>query len=233
MPPLPLLDARLTLIAKSVRQNTNFADIGTDHGYLPVYLVASGKSNGGYACDINTDPLQKAKALIVKYCLSDKIQTLLSDGLTELYDKAIDDIIIAGMGGELIADILDAAIFVQNTKFNFVLQPMTRPEPLRRYLLTHGFEIDKEDGVTAGKYTYSVMSVHYSGIIKECTQLYALVGELPKSNLLDSYIYLKKLYQKEKYKLIGLQNANTPNILLINEKQQLVTELQHLLEAKA
>ena len=92
------LDSRLAAIASLVRKNSRLADIGTDHAYIPVYLVNEGVITEAIAADINEGPLRNADKNIMLYGLCDKITTLLSDGLVRLPENSADDIIIAGMG---------------------------------------------------------------------------------------------------------------------------------------
>ena len=112
---------RLSLCADYVREGSRLADIGTDHGYLPIALCQSGKIPSALACDINPLPLRSAEENIARFGLSKKIQTRLSDGLKEVSPDEADDVVIAGMGGELIRDILTAAPWVKDGEKHLVL----------------------------------------------------------------------------------------------------------------
>ena len=169
---------RLSLCADFVREGSRLADIGTDHGYLPIELCKSGKTPSALACDINPLPLRSAEENIVKYHLSDRINTRLSDGLNKISPDEVDDIVIAGMGGELIRDILSAAPWVKNESIRLVLQPMTHHEDLVRWLYENGFEILCQKAVSdEGKY-YTVLSACYSGKEHPCDAFTAIVGRL-------------------------------------------------------
>ena len=98
------LDQRLLTVARLVRQGAYLADIGTDHGYLPVYLVQTGRISRAIAADINENPLKQAVSAISAHGLDRQIKTVLSDGLKQV-DDHVEDIVIAGMGGELIGSI--------------------------------------------------------------------------------------------------------------------------------
>ena len=141
----PNLDARLLSVAKFVREGAYACDIGTDHAYLPVYLVLIGRAVRALASDINKGPVERAKISVSKYGVSDKIDVILSAGLDGAADYPVTDIIIAGMGGELIASIIDAAKWTRDCKYRLILQPMTHPELLRAYLIDNGFDIKDED----------------------------------------------------------------------------------------
>lgn len=131
------------------------ADIGTDHALLPCYLIYTGKADYCYACDIAKGPLLRAKANIEKYALADKIETVLMDGISPEISRKCDSIIIAGMGGEMIADILArGGITDKNT---LILQPMSRSSALRRDLNINGFRITDEVTFTDKGRVYSVI----------------------------------------------------------------------------
>lgn len=169
---------RLSLCADFVREGSRLADIGTDHGYLPIALCQSGKIPSAIACDINPLPLRSAEENIAKFGLSKMIKTRLSDGLKELAPDEVDDIVIAGMGGELIRDILAAAPWVKDEAKHLVLQPMTHHDDLIRWLYENGFAIIQQAAVLDdGKY-YTVLSTHFTRKITPCDPYTALVGKL-------------------------------------------------------
>ncbi len=173
---------RLSLCAEMVREGSRLADIGTDHGYLPIELCLDEKIPSALACDINPLPLRSAEENIAKFHLSDRIKTRLSDGLKEVSSDEVDDVVIAGMGGELIRDILAAAIWVKDEEKRFVLQPMTHHEDLVRWLYENGFTIiDQKAVLDDGKY-YTVLSARYSGSAQSCDSYTALVGKLDLSD---------------------------------------------------
>ncbi len=145
------LTPRLLTAVPFVRPGHLAADIGTDHAYLPIYLCETGKltpvpaRNGERLCaiaaDINQGPVERADLHIAAARLADRIRTVRTDGLNglEVYDP--DDIIIFGMGGELIASILEASPWVNQAGKRLILQPMTHAEKLRAYLLSAGYAI--------------------------------------------------------------------------------------------
>ena len=138
------LDNRLSLCADFVRKGVKVADIGTDHAYLPVWLCKSSTAVQAVAADINPKPLQRGKETVVKYNAENMVQLRLSNGLENIQPDEADDIIIAGMGGELISGILNAAPWVKNSRYHFILQPMTKAEVLREYLYENGFGTDRD-----------------------------------------------------------------------------------------
>ena len=160
----PNLDARLLSVAKFVREGAYVCDIGTDHAYLPVYLVIIGRASRALASDINKGPVMRAKESVAKYGVPDKIEVILSDGLAGAEGYPVTDIIIAGMGGELIASILDAAKWVRDDRYRLVLQPMTHAEILRKYLADNGFSVIDEDIVkdTGNNKIYQIICAEFS-----------------------------------------------------------------------
>lgn len=138
------LSPRLAAAAALVRPGRVFCDVGTDHAYLPIYLCQMGTTPRAVASDVRKGPLERAQLHIAANGLSDRIQTVLTDGLTGLDAYTPEDIAICGMGGELIAAILAASPYVRSPKVRLILQPMTHPELLRAWLSEQGFAISEE-----------------------------------------------------------------------------------------
>ena len=131
MRPLFQLDPRLSLCASFVPAGAKLADIGTDHGYLPIWLAKTGRVIHAVAADLRPGPLERAKENVRKYQVEDIVELRLSDGLQAFLPEEADFIVIAGMGGEVIASIL-GALPAEGNRRRLVLQPMTRAEELRR-----------------------------------------------------------------------------------------------------
>lgn len=153
---------RLLAVAGMVRQGSRVADIGTDHAYLPVYLVQEHIAPCAVATDIRRGPVQAALKTVQQAALTDKICVRLGDGLSPVSPDEAEDIVIAGMGGETIVQILSAAPWVQSPHYRLILQPMSKPEQLHQYLLQNGFEIEREFLVADG-HTYIVLTAVYTG----------------------------------------------------------------------
>ena len=122
-----------------------------------------------------------------------RIETRLSNGLREYNRGEAESIIIAGMGGNLIAEILSKAQWIKNENINIVAQPMTHAEVLRRFFVDNGFEIINEKTATDGKRLYCMMSVRYSGKIVECSVSYIYTGQLFENNDGITYKYISKM----------------------------------------
>ncbi len=135
------------------------ADVGTDHGYLPIWLVEQGIADRAIAMDVRTGPLQRAQEHIREHQLGAYIETRLSDGLAALHRDEVQVIVIAGMGGATMSGILEAGQAVISPDTILVLQPQSELYEFRRYLVTHGFRLLSEDMVEEdGKY-YPMMKV--------------------------------------------------------------------------
>lgn len=156
------LGARLETCAGLVRRGKVPADIGTDHAYLPIYLVRNGVVPMAYASDINIDPIISARKNITKHGLSEKIITFTCNGLEKIPPDRIDDVIIAGMGGDNIASIINEADWLKNDRYRLILQPMSRASRLREYLFKNRFEIAEEKAVCEAGRIYTVICAHYS-----------------------------------------------------------------------
>ena len=138
------LSKRLSVVAGAVTPGNRVADIGTDHGYVPIYLLKKGNCPFAIAMDVNRGPLERAKEHIQKEGLSDVIQTRLSNGLEKLHPGEVDTIVIAGMGGDLICRILSAAPQVLKHCRELILQPQSEWFKVRHFLHAHGYKIEKE-----------------------------------------------------------------------------------------
>lgn len=151
------LSLRLKTIAESVPKNSLVCDVGTDHGFLPIYLKKTGKAREVIATDINEKPLKMAEKNIMD-CGVEGISLRLCDGLSAVDKSEVDTVVIAGIGGEMISGILERGSEITKRQgITVILQPTTSPEYLRRYLYEHGFEILKETPLEENGKIYSVM----------------------------------------------------------------------------
>lgn len=189
------LDARLSACAEFIDKDSVVADIGTDHGYLPVYLVKNGICRRGVAADIGAGPLEAAKKNIEKYLLCDKIEAVLSDGLKNVSSDGITHVVIAGMGGETICGILGDCKWISGCVL--VLQPMTKSELVRAWLFENGFEIEAEKAIIDGKFIYTVMKAVFVGEKKEYDDADLVIGGLDLSLPAEREYIEKKIGQYE------------------------------------
>lgn len=185
------INKRLLKCAEFVSVGGITVDVGTDHGYLSAYLILNDISKHVYACDINEGPLSSARQTVEKFMLTDKIDLVLSDGLDNIHDEDITDVVIAGMGGELIANILSRADWLKKG-VNLVLQPMTKAEVLRKWLYKNGYSILQEQAVTDENFTYTVIQAKYCGEKIIIDDFLAYVGKM-KNDTFDGRKYLFNL----------------------------------------
>lgn len=185
------LDERLKAVAAYVRPGAVFADVGCDHGRLSVYLMQQCGAAGGFACDIRPQPLEKARKLIQAKGLADRVTPVLTDGLVGMEGKGITDVVIAGIGGEVLAHILEEAAFLQEPGVRLILQPQSKEQLLRRAVYAHGFALVEEKAVQSGRFLYTIMAAEYTGEKKEVSDLFAYTGLLPQAADLESRQKLK------------------------------------------
>jgi tRNA (adenine22-N1)-methyltransferase len=229
------LDNRLLACASLVRQGSVAADIGSDHAYLPIYLVRHGICPRAIASDINEGPVNRAKINVRLSGLSDKIDVLLADGLDKAAAYKPDDIIIAGMGGELIRDILSASEYVKNPGVRLILQPMTMPHILREYLASAGFNITDEKICAAQDKYYQIICAEYDGIERSFTEHELLLGKLNieriKNGLADgeSIELIKRTASGAEYRLSGISRAAIPDENAIKKERELIAFCNDLL----
>lgn len=135
------------------------ADVGTDHGYIPIYQVQQGNNPKAIAMDLREGPLERAKDHIHKCGLDAQIETRLSDGVEALFPGEAESIVVAGMGGELVIHILTAGDKVCRMAKELILQPQSEIAEVRRFLQENAYQIVAEDMVFEdGKY-YPMMRV--------------------------------------------------------------------------
>ena len=217
------LSKRLQTIADFVKKDAVVADIGTDHAHIPIYLIKNNIISKAYACDINAGPLEKAKENINYYGVKN-IELRLSNGLEKLKTDEADTFIIAGMGGELIIDILDRGQGFFDKKNTFILSPHTKIEEVRNYLLRKGLKILKEDMcIDEGKF-YTVMEAVYMGKTFSYTKGELLFGKY----LIDNknpvlFEYLKK--EKQKYlNIISADGINDTRRRELKDRLDIIEE---------
>lgn len=200
------LDKRLEACSEFIDGQGIVCDVGTDHAYLPAYLVLNEKCVGAVAADINDGPLRYAGQTLEKYNLTDKIKLVKSNGLDDIAPDNISDVVIAGMGGETICDILSRADrFKKHT--NFVLQPMTRASHLRRWLYRNGYDIKAEKAVMHDRYLYTVINAVYTGTKFNIGFTAENIGKIDYKDD-EGREYILRQYKKINNIAIGLSKAN-------------------------
>ena len=169
------LQPRLQLLADMVPEGCRLADVGTDHGYLPVYLLQRRRIRGAVAADIGAEPLAHARRTAEAYDV-EGIDFRLCDGLRDIAPDEVDTVVIAGMGGETIIAILEGAAWTKDGAHTLLLQPMTKAADLRYWLAVNGYNFTKERLVWDKNYLYPVLCVTGGGTPQALTERQALTG---------------------------------------------------------
>ena len=199
---------RLTTAAALDTQGYTLADVGTDHGYIPIYLLQQKKIPSAIAMDINEGPLERAKEHIALYGLQAYIQTRLSDGVAALKPGEVEAVLIAGMGGGLVMHILKDGEKVCQSAKELILQPQSEIERVREFLREKGYTILAEDMVYEDGKFYPMMKVQYQGEnenaqkASEVLKLSDLYGGLLLQN---RHPVLKTFLEKERLIYTGIK----------------------------
>lgn len=185
------LTERLMTITHLINKCNVIADIGTDHGYIPIYCIRNNMADSAIACDINQGPLDIAKENIIRYGLEDKITLRLSDGLSKLHKGEADVIVIAGMGGLLINHILEEGKDVIDSSVRLILQPMLAQKEVRKYLYENGYDILSEKLAKEGQKLYNIIEAKKSQSKVSYSEFDIVVGRRlyeERGELFDLYL---------------------------------------------
>lgn len=215
---MPILNQRLMMAANLLTSGKAVADIGTDHAFLPIYLIREGIAERVIACDIAEGPLSVAKSNLEKYRLTDKIELRLADGLSGIAPLECDQITICGMGGETIAEIIEAAPWVRSPEVALVLQPMSCDDRLRTDLMQNGFSIEQERAVLSQGRVYTVMRVRYAGKIAPLGEEFPYIGKLLKHPDAAALAFVRR-------RLCSMQTCMN-EIRSVERKQELYARLE-------
>ena len=214
-----LLTPRLLKIASMVDKGSSVIDVGCDHGYIPIYLAQQGIAVKALAADINDGPLKAADKNIKKFGLEEKVKTCKSDGLLQIVCSDFDTIIIAGMGGSLIADIMSAGVRGKT----YILQPMTALDNLIEFLSENGFEILSHVLVEEENHIYNILKVCDGSFCPSELQMH--LGELIDKDELY-FKYAEKLRNKFIKIISGLEKSQNCDNVRLEKYKNLLEELR-------
>ncbi len=204
-----ILTQRLKLIYNIIPKCDTLADIGTDHGYIPITCALDGVCNKAVAMDVNKGPLEAAQVNIDKYNLGDKITARLSDGLQKLAPGEADVIVIAGMGGPLIAQILENGKNVVADNTTLILQPMIAQRELREYLYNSNFEITDEYVCREENKFYNIFKVKKGNF--EPSKRDLIIGRNLKLNSPDDFTHYIEYKIRVAQKILDGLKKSTDN----------------------
>lgn len=199
------LHPRLKAAAEMVPPGSTVADIGTDHAYLPAYLLLNGVCPRAIACDVGEKPLQNAAETVKIYHLDGKIDLRVSDGLEKVSPEEYDAATICGMGGTLIAEILEKAELPAGVRL--ILQPMTHAEDVRMWLCGHGFAIGREVCVADAGRVYCCMAAEKGNEPQKDEPGYWYFGALT-GDTAEERAMVKKTYDRVRTRADALAEAD-------------------------
>lgn len=163
------ISPRLLACCNFIYPGDRVADVGTDHGYLGIWLLQQSIASSVIASDIVPGPLSAAKANAEKYGFAEQMEFYLSDGVQNI-PRDFNTLVCAGMGGDTMVSILSAAPWLQSTQYRLVLQCQSKTPLLRSYLTDHGWRITEESTLKDGRFLYTVMEVCYQPDYPRLTQ---------------------------------------------------------------
>lgn len=223
------LTPRLQAIADRVSQGARLADIGTDHGHLPLWLLTQNRLTCAIASDLREGPLDHARDNARFHGLTDRVSFRLASGLEGIAPNECDTISIAGMGGETIAAILEAAPWTADGKHTLLLQPMTMLPQLRQWLWTHGYCIQEETVCQEGHRYYLIWTVCGSAE-RQDRPLEACVLSDALLRAPGAMAYLKALYARESRALSGMEQGQNTDAAMIEAQRTVVQTISRALE---
>lgn len=222
------LSLRLEKIASMVEKCNKIADIGTDHAYIPIYLVKNGICEIAVASDINKGPIEKAKHNVMMENLQDKIQLRLGGGFSTIKPREVQCAIIAGMGGNLIGDIIEDGLEVFKLLEYCILQPVQNPEVLREYIYSSGYDILDEELCREEDKFYEIIKVKYAEKLQDIDPFYYEISKTlinKKHPLMKEYINSKI---EEYYRIVKYINEDTKNAQ--TRKSELMKKIERMKE---
>lgn len=214
------LTKRLAAAASFIPAGKAFADIGTDHGYIPVYMCSEGGAPQAIAADIGEGPLLAAKSHVESADLGTAIECRLGDGLTCLQPGEVAGAVICGMGGPLMVQILKAAPTVWQEMEFLVLHPQSDSAALRQFLYDHGWHLDRETLVVDDGRLYEIMRAVPGKEAPLAPWQYA-IGPLNWAQ--QEPLLVRKigsLIEKNEHIIKGLQKSATDKSALITQLQE-------------
>lgn len=202
------LTNRLKAVAELVMPCDAFSDIGTDHAYLPAWLIQNGVVRRAVAADIHKKPLENAQKTISLYGLENKIELRLSDGFAKILPEEAVEIAVAGMGGEQIAAMIENTPWLKAVDKHLILQPMTHYEDVRRALCENGFAILSEKTAAEGERVYLVISARYAGAAEAKPEWYYYAGKLTDDPTGTNDLLLKKILKRLKKRAVSIMPSD-------------------------
>lgn len=225
-----LLKGRLAVISQSVSKCNIVCDIGTDHAYIPIYLLKRGICKKAIVTDINKGPILIAQRNIRDHQLEGFIETRIGDGLEPLKDDEADIIIIAGMGGKLIERILSSDILKAQKAKLLILQPMNAEEIVTAWLYKNRFEIVDDELVKENSKIYNIKTAKWTGNQKEFSDLELFISSKLINNKSDIlFEYINKKIKILNNKILGIKLSKSAGEIELEKYISLKNEMLKVL----
>lgn len=221
---------RLLCCASMLAPGCRAADIGTDHGYLAIYLLQKNIAVSVVAADLREQPLAKARRNARRYDVYDKIRFVCCDGLRAIDPDQIDSVVCAGMGGDCIIHILQNAAWLRDARFALVLQPQSAGQALRQYLTEQGFGIECETLAKDGGFYYTVLRARYAAPMALTPGQQYVSPQLLRSGSEHLPAYLARVESALRTTVEGLrssQKAAPERVAYYTQALQEVEEMRH------
>jgi tRNA (adenine22-N1)-methyltransferase len=222
-----VLSDRLFAVVRYIKQDSAAADVGTDHGFIPVYLAQNNIARRIIAADVRKDPLSRAQASAREYGVSSRIEFVLTDGLLGLEDRGIDTVVAAGMGGETIAGILERAPWIKTADVRLILQPQTKQRELLIWLAGSGYAVSDASLVLDSGRIYTVILVGAQDSAAPNDILKILLDK--REPLLP--VYLSRRIAIAHREVVGLAKSSVDSASELSLKTRELETLIHMKEA--
>ena len=184
------------MVAGLVRDGHPLADIGTDHAYLPVFLLQEGRIPSAAACDVREGPLQNAASTVDAEEVSDRVELLLCSGFEHPRLQDYTDFVMAGMGGTLMVDLMTAAPFLQTEGIHLVLQPQSHAADVRDFLYRNGFSLLRATATRDNGRGYIALETAWTGETKDPTLSDCFLGKLPESDAPERFDHFRDVLRR-------------------------------------
>ncbi len=222
-----LKDGRMAAICAMVREGAVVCDVGTDHAIIPAELLKSGRCRRAVITDISAASLEKGIKNIQKQGLSERTSAFLADGTVGVNLDDVTDVIIAGMGGELITGIISRDERLKTRGMRLVLQPMSRAHLLRAYLSENGFSVLREVKAVSGRRVYAVINAEYTGKAEKTGIREMYLGKYAESQNEAERGYAEKELQALTARLTGI-NASDKSAKYAAEREEVLEIIEEI-----
>ncbi len=223
-----MLSKRLEQLAEYLQNPIHFADIGSDHAYLPCYVCSRHERATAIAGEVNQGPFERAKKTVREHELSDRIEVRKGNGLDVIKEKEVNQITIAGMGGKLIRTILEEGQVKLSGVSRLILQPNIDAQLVRKWLIEHHYKIVAEEIIAEDGYIYEVIVSDYRKEPLHLSEHELLFGPYLLQEKSD--VFLKKWFHEKEKRSKLINQMKQATILPVEKIKKLETEMEWIEE---